>query len=72
MRYSASEKFEIIELVERSSLSIPRTGSNRDPEIDVLRLVQLAPEYKRGEPVVVVGAVGAERMPSGEVAAPER
>jgi hypothetical protein len=25
MRYSASEKFEIIELVERSSLSIPRT-----------------------------------------------
>jgi sporulation protein YlmC with PRC-barrel domain len=34
--------------------------------------VRLAPEYKRGEPVVVVGAVGAERMPSGEVAAPER
>src|SRR2546430_3651028 len=32
--------------------------------------VRLAPEYKRGEPVVVVGAVGAERMPSGEVAAP--
>jgi transposase-like protein len=25
MRYSASEKFEIIELVEHSSLSIPRT-----------------------------------------------
>src|SRR5215470_3780358 len=34
--------------------------------------VRLAPEYKRGEPVVVVGAVGAERMPSSEVAAPER
>ena len=34
--------------------------------------VRVAPEYKRGEPVVVVGAVGAERMPSGEVAAPER
>jgi sporulation protein YlmC with PRC-barrel domain len=34
--------------------------------------VRLAPEYKRGEPVVVVGAVGAERIPSGEVAAPER
>jgi sporulation protein YlmC with PRC-barrel domain len=35
--------------------------------------VRLAPEYKRGEPVVVVGAVGTERaMPSGEVAAPER
>src|SRR5262249_25041789 len=32
-----------------------------------------APEYKRGEPVVVVGAPGAERtMPSSEVAAPER
>src|SRR5262249_53698648 len=30
--------------------------------------VRLAPEYKRGEPVVVVGAVGAERMPSSEVA----
>jgi sporulation protein YlmC with PRC-barrel domain len=35
--------------------------------------VRLAPEYKRGEPVVVVGAVGAERtMPSSQVAAPER
>jgi hypothetical protein len=44
MRYSASEKFEIIELVEQSSLSIPPdTGSNRDPEIDVLRLVQPIP-----------------------------
>jgi sporulation protein YlmC with PRC-barrel domain len=35
--------------------------------------VRLAPEYKRGEPVVVVGVAGAERtMPSSEVAAPER
>jgi PRC-barrel domain protein len=35
--------------------------------------VRLAPEYKRGEPVVVIGAGGAERaMPSSEVAAPER
>jgi sporulation protein YlmC with PRC-barrel domain len=34
--------------------------------------VRLAPEYERGEPVVVVGAVGAERMPSSEVPAPER
>jgi hypothetical protein len=35
--------------------------------------VRLAPEYKRGEPVVVVSAVSGERtMPSGEVAAPER
>jgi hypothetical protein len=35
--------------------------------------VRLAPEYKRGEPVVVVGAQGGERtMPSSEAAAPER
>jgi hypothetical protein len=35
--------------------------------------VRLAPEYKRGEPVVVVSAAGTERtMPSSEVAAPER
>jgi hypothetical protein len=38
MRYSASEKFEIIELVEQSSLSI-QSG----PEIDVLRLVHPIP-----------------------------
>lgn len=35
--------------------------------------VRLAPEYKRGEPVVVVGAAGGERtMPSSEATAPER
>jgi PRC-barrel domain len=35
--------------------------------------VRLAPEYRRGEPVVVVGAGSPERaMPSSEVAAPER
>jgi PRC-barrel domain len=35
--------------------------------------VRLAPEYKRGEPVVVVGAPGGERtMPSSEAAGPER
>ena len=35
--------------------------------------VRLAPEYRRGEPVVVVGAGTPERaMPSSEVAAPER
>ena len=35
--------------------------------------VRLAPEYKRGEPVVVVGAGSPERaMPSSELAAPER
>ena len=35
--------------------------------------VRLAPEYKRGEPVVVVGAAGGDKaMPSSEAAAPER
>ena len=35
--------------------------------------VRLAPEYKRGEPVVVVGAAGGQRaMPSSEAAVPER
>ena len=44
MRYSASEKFEVIELVEQSSLSIRRTlAPIGDPEIDVLRLVQSIP-----------------------------
>jgi hypothetical protein len=44
MRYSASEKFEIIELVEQSSLSIrSHTGADRDPKVDVLRLVRPLP-----------------------------
>ena len=35
--------------------------------------VRLAPEYKRGEPVVVVSAAGTPRaVPSSEAAAPER
>jgi len=36
--------------------------------------VRLAPEYKRGEPVVVVGVAraGARSARSGEAAAPER
>ena len=35
--------------------------------------VRLAPEYKRGEPIVVVGAGRPERaMPSSDVAVPER
>jgi PRC-barrel domain len=35
--------------------------------------VRLAPEYRRGEPVVVVGAGSPERaMPSSELAAPKR
>ena len=44
MRYSAFEKFEIIELVEQSSLSNRRTLAPIGiPEIDVLRLVQPIP-----------------------------
>jgi hypothetical protein len=35
--------------------------------------VRVAPEYKRGEPLVVLGAAGAERArPSSEAATPER
>ena len=44
MRYSASEKFEIIELVEQSSLSIRRTlapiGIPRSKHSTALRLFQ--------------------------------
>ena len=44
MRYSASEKFEIIELVEQSSLSIPWTLAPIGiPRSTVLRLVQPIP-----------------------------
>jgi hypothetical protein len=47
------------------------------PGVIILELtrnqVRLAPEYKRGEPVVVVGTGSPERaIPSSEVAAPER
>ena len=42
MRYSASEKFEIIELVEQSA-DPSHTGADWDPKVDVLRLVQLLP-----------------------------
>jgi hypothetical protein len=35
--------------------------------------VRVAPEYRRGEPLVVLGAAGAERArPSSEAATPER
>ncbi len=41
MRYSASEKLEIIELVEQSTLSVGRTlASIGISKIDVLRLVR--------------------------------
>ena len=50
MRYSASEKLEIIELVEQSSLSSPPTLTPIGiPTVDVLRLVQPIPggRYRR-------------------------
>ena len=37
MRYSASEKFEIIELVEQSSLSIRRTLARTERAVLVLK-----------------------------------
>ena len=42
MRYSASEKFEIIELVEQSA-DPSHTGADWDPKVDVLRLEQPLP-----------------------------
>ena len=59
--------------VDWHALNFAPAGKPGSITLDLTRnQVRLAPEYKRGEPVVVVGAVGAERMPSGEVAAPER
>src|ERR1700741_1766014 len=59
--------------VDWRALNFAPAGKPGTITLDLTRnQVRLAPEYKRGEPVVVVGAVGAERMPSGEVAAPER
>jgi hypothetical protein len=50
MRYSASEKLEIIELVEQSTLSVrPNPGIDWDSKIDVLRLVRPIPgRWDRG------------------------
>ena len=59
--------------VDWHALNFAPAGKPGSITLDLTRnQVRLAPEYKRGEPVVVVGAVGAERMPSSEVAAPER
>jgi sporulation protein YlmC with PRC-barrel domain len=59
--------------VDWHALNFAPAGKPGSITLDLTRnQVRLAPEYKRGEPVVVVGAGGAERMPSSEVAAPER
>jgi hypothetical protein len=60
--------------VDWRALNFAPAGKPGSITLDLTRnQVRLAPEYKRGEPVVVVGAPGAERtMPSSEVAAPER
>jgi len=60
--------------VDWRALNFAPAGKPGSITLDLTRnQVRLAPEYKRGEPVVVVGAVGTERtMPSSEVAAPER
>jgi hypothetical protein len=60
--------------VDWHALNFAPAGKPGSITLDLTRnQVRLAPEYKRGEPVVVVGAVGTDRtMPSGEVAAPER
>jgi hypothetical protein len=60
--------------VDWRALNFAPAGKPGSITLDLTRnQVRLAPEYKRSEPVVVVGGAGAERtMPSSEVAAPER
>ncbi len=60
--------------VDWRALNFAPAGKPGAISLDLTRnQVRLAPEYKRGEPVVVVGAPGTERaMPSSEAAAPER
>jgi hypothetical protein len=61
--------------VDWRALKFAPTGKPDAITLDLTRdQVRLAPEYKRGEPVVVVGAPGGgERAPaSSEAAAPER
>jgi PRC-barrel domain len=60
--------------VDWRALNFAPAGKPGTITLDLTRnQVRLAPEYKRGEPVVVVGAPGGERtMPSSEAAAPER
>jgi PRC-barrel domain len=60
--------------VDWRALNFAPAGKPGTITLDLTRnQVRLAPEYKRGEPVVVVGAAGGERtMPSSEATAPER
>jgi sporulation protein YlmC with PRC-barrel domain len=60
--------------VDWRALNFAPAGKPGTITLDLTRnQVRLAPEYKRGEPVVVVGAPGGERtMPSSEAATPER
>ncbi len=60
--------------VDWRALNFAPAGKPGTITVDLTRnQVRLAPEYKRGEPVVVVSAASSERtMPSSEVAAPER
>src|SRR5262249_35687686 len=55
--------------VDWRALNFAPAGKPGSITLDLTRnQVRLAPEYKRGEPVVVVGAAGAERaMPASEV-----
>jgi hypothetical protein len=60
--------------VDWRALNFAPAGTPGTITLDLTRnQVRLAPEYKRGEPVVVVGTAGGEKaMPSSEAAAPER
>jgi sporulation protein YlmC with PRC-barrel domain len=60
--------------VDWRALSFAPAGKPGTISLELTRnQVRLAPEYKRGEPVVVVGAAGTPRgAPASEAAAPER
>jgi hypothetical protein len=60
--------------VDWRALNFAPAGKPGTISLDLTRnQVRLAPEYKRGEPVVVVGPAGGDKaMPSSEAAAPER
>ena len=60
--------------VDWRALNFAPAGKPGSITVDLTRnQVRLAPEYKRGEPVVVVSSASPERAtPSSEAAAPER
>jgi hypothetical protein len=60
--------------VDWRALNFAPAGKPGTINVDLTRnQVRLAPEYKRGEPVVVVGPAGGDKaMPSSEATAPER